>query len=85
MHANVDLDNIDTSANLENLYVPECLLLRNVVVSLSQLESRCFPQVYSVIRDLETNCGLNPIAPMDGADGQQVRYTIDMSIDLGNT
>ncbi len=83
IEAHIDLDNIGTSAYRASLCVPE-RLLRNMVVSLSRLGSHCFPQVYSVIRDLETDCGLHPIAPMDGADGRQVGYTVDMSVDLGN-
>ena len=62
----VELDNITTSPYKANQYVPE-RLLRNMVVSLSRLGSHCFPQVYSVIRDMEHDSGLQPIVPMDGA------------------
>jgi hypothetical protein len=86
MHAigtHVELDGVTTVPYRTNGRVPE-RLLRNMVVSLSQVGRRCFPQVYSVIRDTETNSGLEPVEPMDGSDGQRVGYTIDMSVDLGN-
>ena len=109
-------------------------VLRGLVADLANLGRRCFPQVYSVIRDTEGNSGLSPVSPMDGAavpvesdgDGtdndngnnnaddaeandnfrnqlreklrkklrkememlerrQRVGYTIDMSVDLGNS
>lgn len=106
-------------------------VLRSLVVDLATLGSRCFPQVYSVIRDTEENSGLSPVSPMDGValptggggdddnsgggsdcddgddvvnggdcDGvrkilrkrmeklelrRRVGYTIDMSINLGNS
>ena len=41
-------------------------LLRNMVVNLATIGIRCFPQVYSVIRDTEENSGLLPVSPMDG-------------------
>ena len=47
-----------------NGYVPEALL-RKLVVDLAILESRCFPQVYSVIRDSEGNSGLLPVPLME--------------------
>ena len=86
MHAigtHVELDGVTTVPYRANGLVPE-RLLRNMVVSLSQVGRRCFPQVYSVIRDTESDSGLSPVEPMDGIDGQSVGYTIDMSVDLGN-
>lgn len=41
-------------------------VLRQLVVNLSKVGSRCFPQVYSVIRDMEQDSGLLPVEPMDG-------------------
>jgi hypothetical protein len=41
-------------------------VLRGLVVDLAILGSRCFPQVYSVVRDTEGNSGLSPVSPMDG-------------------
>jgi hypothetical protein len=49
-----------------NGFVPE-RLLRQMVVSLSQIGRHCFPQVYAVVRDLESDSGLSPVPPMDGA------------------
>jgi hypothetical protein len=43
-------------------------LLRNMVGNLATIGSRCFPQVYSVIRDTEENSGLLPVSPMDGEE-----------------
>jgi hypothetical protein len=107
-------------------------VLRGLVVDLATLGSRCFPVVYSVVRDTEENSGLSPVPPMDGValptggscgrggsdcddencvdddddderDGgdclrkelrrkmeaqerrQRVGYTVDMSINLGNS
>jgi hypothetical protein len=56
-----------------------------MVVSLAGIGRYAFPQVYAVIRDTEGNCGLQPVSPMDGEGGQQVGYTVDVSVDLGNT
>jgi hypothetical protein len=41
-------------------------VLRGLVVDLANLGRRCFPQVYSVIRDTKGNSGLSPVSPMDG-------------------
>ena len=41
-------------------------VIRGLVVDLADIGSRCFPQVYSVIRDTEENSGLSPLTPMDG-------------------
>jgi hypothetical protein len=41
-------------------------VIRGLAVDLADIGSRCFPQVYSVIRDTEVNSGLSPLAPMDG-------------------
>jgi hypothetical protein len=109
-------------------------VLRGLVADLANLGRRCFPQVYSLIRDTEGNSGLSPVSPMDGSavpvemdgDGtdddnsnnnaddaeandnfrnqlqeklrkklrkememlerrQRVGYTIDVSVDLGNS
>jgi hypothetical protein len=48
-------------------------VLRDLVVSLASLGSRCFPQVYSVIRDTEANSGAIPVSPMDGEPAQSSR------------
>ncbi len=37
-----------------------------LVARMATLESRCFPQAYSVIRDTEGNSGLQPVSLMDG-------------------
>ena len=86
MHAigtHVALDGVTTVPYRANGKVPE-RLLRNMVVSLSQVGRHYFPQVHSVIRDTKSDSGLPPVEPMDGANGQRVGYTIDMSVDLGN-
>ena len=57
-----------------------------MIVSLAQIGRRAFPQVvYAVVRDTEENCGIQPVPPMDGEGGQRVGYTVDMSVDLGNS
>ena len=41
--------------------------LCDLVVDLATLGGCCFPQVYSVVRDVEGDSGLLPVEPMDGA------------------
>jgi hypothetical protein len=87
MHAigmHVHLDGVTTSAYKANEEVDEALL-RGMVVSLAAIGRCAFPQVYAVIRDTEGNCGIQPVPPMDGEGGRRVGYTVDMSVDLGNT
>ena len=59
------MEGYDTAPYATNAYVSEGLL-RNLVVTLATLGSRCFPQMYSVIRDTKENSGLLPVPPMDG-------------------
>lgn len=80
----VDLDRVGTLPYAANGYVSEGLL-RRMVVSLSRIGRHCFPQVYAVIRDLESDSGLLPVPPMDGAAGCRAGYTVDMSVNLGNS
>jgi hypothetical protein len=47
-------------------------VLYGLVVDLATLGRRCFPQVSSVVRDIEGDSGLLPVEPMDG-----VRLTDD--------
>jgi hypothetical protein len=87
MHAigtHVHLDGVTTSAYKANEAVDEALL-RGMVVSLAEIGRCAFSQVYSVIRDTEGNCGLHPVVQMDGEGRQRVGYTVDMSVDLGNS
>jgi hypothetical protein len=56
---------LSTAPYTVNGYVSEGVL-RNLVANLATLGSRCFPQVYSVIRDTEGNSGLQPVSPMNG-------------------
>ena len=35
--------------------------------------------------DTEENCGIQPFPPTDGEGGRRVGYTVDMSVDLGNS
>ena len=48
-----------------NLSVGEDVI-HGLVVDLADIRSHCFPQVYSVTRDMEVNSGVSPVAPMDG-------------------
>ena len=80
----VDLKRVGTLPYPANGYVPEGLL-RRMVVSLPQIGRHCFPQVYTVIRDVESDSGLLPVPPMDGAAGCCAGYTVDMSVNLGNS
>ena len=64
-------------------------VIRGLVVDLADIGSRCFPQVYSVIRDTEVNSGLSPVAPMDGValgvdDGDDDEYDDDGDDDDGD-
>ncbi len=61
------MDRVGTLLYAANGYVPEGLL-RRMVVSLSRIVRHCFPQVYAVIRDLESDSGLLPVPPMDFCD-----------------
>ncbi len=45
--------------------VPDGVLC-GLVVDLATLGRRCFPQVYSVVRDIEGDSGLLQVEPMDG-------------------
>jgi hypothetical protein len=40
--------------------------LRDLVADLASLGSRCFPTVYSVVRDVEGDSGMLPVVPMGG-------------------
>ena len=74
MHAigtHVKLDGVTTVPYRANGRVPEHLL-QNLVVSLSRVGRWYFPQVNSVIRDTESDSGLQPVEPMGGIDGQGV-------------
>jgi hypothetical protein len=87
MHAlgtRVRFDGVTTEAYAANMSVGEALL-RKMVVSLAQIGRCAFPQVHAVIRDTEENSGLQPVPPMDGEGGRRVGYTVDVSVDLGNT
>ena len=61
----IPLNGVGTVPFAANRKVPEDVL-RQLVVNLSKVGSRCFPQVYSVIRDMEQDSGLLPVEPMDG-------------------
>jgi hypothetical protein len=60
-----------TAPYAANRKVPDGVLC-GLVVDLATLGRRCFPQVYSVVRDIEGDSGLLPVEPMDG-----VRLTDD--------
>ena len=61
----IPLDRVGTVPYAANRKVPVDVL-RKMVVNLSKVGSRCFPQVYSVIRDMEQDSGLLPVEPMNG-------------------
>jgi hypothetical protein len=68
MHAigtHVDFDKVGTSPYTANGCVPD-RLLRILVVSLSRIGRHLFPHVYQVVRDVESDSGLQPVPPMDG-------------------
>ena len=68
-----------------NVCVGDALLRDMLVVSLAGVGRCAFPQVYAVIRDTEDNCGIQPVPPMDGEGGRRVGYTVDVSVNLGNS
>ena len=87
MHAigtHVHFDGVTIDAYAANACVGDALL-RDMVVSLARVGRCSFPQVYAAIRDTEENCGIQPIPPMDGEGGRRVGYTVDMSVNLGNS
>ncbi|KAI2510058.1 hypothetical protein MHU86_4352 [Fragilaria crotonensis] len=60
-------------------------LLRSFVEAFATVGLYCFPDVLSVVQNVEADSSLVPIAPMDGnGKGLRVGYTIDVSVDLGN-
>jgi hypothetical protein len=72
MHAigtHVHFDGVTTDAYYAaNACVGEAVL-RKMVVSLAKIGRYVYPQVHAVIRDTEENSGLQPVPPMDGAEG----------------
>ena len=68
----VDIDRVGTLPYTANGFVPEGLL-QHMVVSLSRIGRHCFPQVYAVIRDLESYSGLLPMPLMNGEFSSQFR------------
>ena len=80
----VHFDGVTTDAYAANACVDE-ILLRKMVVSLAKIGRCAYPQVYAVIRDTEGNLGLQPVSPMDGEGRRRVGYTVNVSVDLGNT
>ncbi len=71
-------------AFLSNSLVPEPVL-REFVQGLSIVGRHCFPDVLTMIQDLEADSGIAPVPPMDG-DGHFLRvgFSIDMSVNLMN-
>ena len=87
MHAigtRVDLDGVTVRPYCANEAVPS-ELLRHLVCALSTIGKCFFPEVLAIIEDTERDSGLDPVPPMDGVDGHRVGYTIDMSVNLGNS
>jgi hypothetical protein len=64
-------DGVGISAYTTNSLVPEPVL-REFVQSLSILGRHCFPDVLTMIQDLEADSGIAPVPPMDG-DGHRVQ------------
>ena len=61
-------------------------LLKSYVEVFSTVGLYCFPDVLSVVQRMEADTSLPPIPPMNGNGiGLRVGYTIDMSVDLGNS
>ncbi|KAI2505723.1 hypothetical protein MHU86_8685 [Fragilaria crotonensis] len=87
MHAigtRVLLDGMTTVGFAANDKVPQPLL-RSFVEAFATVGLYCFPDVLSVVQNVEADSSLVPIAPMDGnGKGLRVGYTIDVSVDLGN-
>jgi hypothetical protein len=59
--------------------------LRDMVVAMHEIGHLCFPDVLSVILSTEADSGLEPVEPMDGTAGKRVGFTIDTSVNLGNS
>jgi hypothetical protein len=88
MHAigmRVLLDGRTTVGYAANTKVPEPVL-KSLVEAFATVGLYCFPDVLSVVQHMEADTSLPPIPPMDGNGvGLRVGYTIDMSVDLGNS
>ncbi len=71
-------DGVGISAYTTNSLVPKPVL-REFVQSLSIVGRHCFPDVLTMIQDLEADSGIAPVPPMDG-DGHFLRvgFSIDM-------
>jgi hypothetical protein len=57
-----------------------------MVLCLAQCGEVFFPQVLAVMRDMESDTGLQPISPMEG-DPHKKRgagFTVDICVNLGN-
>jgi hypothetical protein len=54
-----------------NKAVPQ-QLLRKVVVAMYDIGKYCFPEVVSVVHDVEGDTGMPPVSPMDGSDPLEV-------------
>jgi hypothetical protein len=88
MHAigtRVLLDGTTTTGYTANCKVPQPVL-RSFVEAFATVGLCCFPDVLSVVQNMEADTSLAPIAPMDGNGvGLRVGYTIDVSVNLGNS
>ena len=60
---------------------------RKFVKSLAKIGAILFPDVLAVIQDAEGDTGLSPAVSSMGEPGNMLRvgFTIDMSVDLGNS
>jgi hypothetical protein len=62
-----------------------CDLLKQFVEALPRVGSFCFPDVMTVVHDMEEDSGNVRVEPMSGDEkGLQAGYSIDTSVDLGN-
>ena len=67
----VELDGTHVIPYRTNASVPE-KLLRKLVVAMSRIATHYFPEVLSVIQDLEGDTGMPPVTPREGAPPLEV-------------
>ena len=88
MHAigtRVLFDGRTTVGYAANMKVPQPVL-KSFVEAFATVGLYCFPDVLSVVQHMEADTSLPPIPPMNGNGiGLRVGYTIDTSVDLGNS
>ena len=83
----VELDGTHVVPYQTNASLPE-KLLRKLVVAMSRIATHYFPEVLSVIQDLEGDTGMPPVTPREGAPPLEVAtlpLEVSMPLDVSPT